>query len=169
MSGKQWEMHAAYGGLAADDLGRVMGDHKLNPCTQAELLAAALTTRFKEAGRAHYRYLIQGENGRTPYQEQIADGLRLLEQLCMERSPFEGFPLLPRWSFSLELRFRLVSPYLSKDDDAFYIIDNPVRKDKVFKVPLVSPSSWKGALRAVATQGLLTGLSSSTVSEPSCI
>jgi len=30
---------------------------------------------------------------------------------------------------------------------AFYIIDNPVRKDKVFKLPMVAPTGWKGALR----------------------
>jgi len=156
MSGKQWEIHAAYGGLSAGDLGRIMGDHKLNPFTQAELLASALAMPFKETGRAHYRSLIQDESGRRPYEQtQIADGLAWLERLGLERSPFDGFVALPRYSFGLELRFELARPYLSRDDDAFYIIDNPVRKDKVFKVPFVAPTSWKGSLRAVATQGLL--------------
>lgn len=160
MSAKQWEIHAAYGGLTADDLGGMMGDRKLNPFTRTQLLAASLVTPFKETGRAHYRSLIQGEHGRRPYEQQIADGLSWVDRLGMERSSFDGFAHLPRWSFSLELRFRLASPYLSRDDDAFYIIDNPVRKEKVFKVPLVSPTSWKGSLRAVATQGLLAAFSS---------
>ncbi len=156
MSGKQWEIHAAYGGLSADDLGRIMGDSKLNPFTQAELLAAALAMPFKEIGRAHYHSLIQDESGRRPYEQaQIADGLAWLERLSLERSPFDGFAALPRYSFALELHFELARPYLSRDDDAFYIIDNPVRKDKVFKVPFVAPTSWKGSLRAVATQKLL--------------
>lgn len=156
MSGKQWEIHASYGGLSAGDLGRIMGDRKLNPFTQAELLASALAMRFKETGRAHYRFLIQDERGRRPYEQvQIADGLAWLERLGLECSPFDGFAALPRYSFALELRFELARPYLSQDDDAFYIIDNPVRKDKVFKVPFVAPTSWKGSLRAAATLGLL--------------
>ncbi len=157
MNGKQWEIHAAYGGLSASALGRIMGDRRLNPFTQSELLAAALAMPFKETGRAHYRFLIQDEQGRRPYEQmQVADGLAWLERLGLERSPFDGFAALPRYSFALELRFELARPYLSRDDDAFYVIDNPVRKDKVFKVPFVAPTSWKGSLRAAATQGLLT-------------
>jgi CRISPR-associated protein Cmr2 len=40
----------------------------------------------------------------------------------------------------------LLEPYFSKDDDEFYIIQNPVLKEHVFKVPMVRGSSWKGAL-----------------------
>ena len=157
MSGKQWEIHAAYGGLSAGDLGQIMGDPKLNPFTQAKLLAAALAMPFKKTGRTHYRALIQGERGHGPYEQvQIANGLNWLERLVLEHSPLNGFATLPRYSFALELHFELARPYLSRDDDAFYIIDNPVRKDKVFKVPFVAPTSWKGCLRSVATQGLLT-------------
>ncbi|MBL7184306.1 MAG: hypothetical protein ISS50_07630 [Anaerolineae bacterium] len=167
MSGKQWEIHAAYGGLSAGDLGQIMGDPKLNPFTQAKLLAAALAMPFKETGRAHYRALIQDERGRQPYEQvQIADGLNWLERLVLEHSPFDGFTVLPRYSFVLELHFELARPYLSRDDDAFYIIDNPVRKDKVFKVPFVAPTSWKGSLRAAATQGLLVVFAGLLPTEP---
>lgn len=62
---------------------------------------------------------------------------------------------LPTLSLMLNVPFRLRKPYLSKDDDAFYVIDNPVRKDKVFKVPYVASTGWKGSLRAAATRGLL--------------
>ncbi|MGC9365332.1 MAG: RAMP superfamily CRISPR-associated protein, partial [Fidelibacterota bacterium] len=34
----------------------------------------------------------------------------------------------------------------SADDDHYYIIDNPVLKEKVFKVPMMRGSSWKGVL-----------------------
>jgi CRISPR-associated protein Cmr2 len=167
MSGKQWEIHAAYGGLSAGDLGRIMGDRKLNPFTQAELLASALAMPFKETGRAHYRSLIQDERGRRPYEQtQMAEGLAWLERLELERSPFDAFEVLPRYSFALDLRFELARPYLSRDDDAFYIIDNPVRKDKVFKVPFVAPTSWKGGLRSVATRGLLAAFARLLPAEP---
>lgn len=56
--------------------------------------------------------------------------------------------LLPPYSFSLSLTFALAQPYISKDDNPFYIIDNPILRDKVFRLPMVRPSSWKGNLRA---------------------
>jgi len=56
---------------------------------------------------------------------------------------------LPSYSFFLRFSFILAKPYISRDDEEFYIIDNPVRKDKVFKIPMVASSSWKGNLRFV--------------------
>ena len=56
--------------------------------------------------------------------------------------------LLPEFSFLLRFKFTLEKPYLSRDEQDFYIIDNPVRKDKIFGLPFVAPSSWKGSLRA---------------------
>lgn len=59
-------------------------------------------------------------------------------------------PTFSRYSTLIKITFTLKKPYISQDDEEFYIIDNPVCKDKVFKVPLVRASSWKGALRWVA-------------------
>jgi len=53
---------------------------------------------------------------------------------------------LPKYSFAIWVKFNLVAPYFSKDEDEFYIIQNPVLKEKVFKVPMIRASSWKGAL-----------------------
>lgn len=50
-------------------------------------------------------------------------------------------------SFLIDLTFTLAKPYLSRDDNNFYIIDNPVVREKVFRWPMVRPSSWKGSLR----------------------
>lgn len=55
--------------------------------------------------------------------------------------------ILPPFSFVVSFSFALHKPYLSKDDEAFHILDNPVRKDKVFKNPVIAASGWKGALR----------------------
>jgi CRISPR-associated protein Cmr2 len=54
----------------------------------------------------------------------------------------------------LQFGFTLAKPWLSKDDDPFYVADavNPVRKDKVFKVPVMAASSWKGLLRWAVMQ-----------------
>ncbi len=59
---------------------------------------------------------------------------------------------LPRHSFLLRLGFRLVTSYISKDDTAFHVLDNPVRKEWLFRVPAVASTTWKGGLRATFWQ-----------------
>lgn len=54
--------------------------------------------------------------------------------------------------FLLFIPFRLKKPYLSKDECDFHILDNPLRKEKVFQKPMIAPTSWKGALRKVLWQ-----------------
>ena len=54
---------------------------------------------------------------------------------------------LPLGSFALQFTFVLEKPWFSKDDVAFYPIDNPVRKEKLFKVPVMSSAAAKGLLR----------------------
>ncbi len=63
---------------------------------------------------------------------------------------FDNPENLPQYSTYLQIKFTLKKPYLSKDDDEFYIIDNPIVKDKVFKLPMVKSTTWKGALRFAA-------------------
>lgn len=59
---------------------------------------------------------------------------------------------LPVLSFMLRIPFQLQKPYLSKDERNFHLLDNPLRKDKVFQTPMVASTSWKGALRAALRQ-----------------
>lgn len=59
---------------------------------------------------------------------------------------------LPEYSFILQFKFTINKPYISRDEQDFYIIDNPIRKDKVFGHPYVAPSSWKGSLKAALWQ-----------------
>ncbi|WP_300979902.1 RAMP superfamily CRISPR-associated protein [Methanomethylovorans sp.] len=56
--------------------------------------------------------------------------------------------VLPENSFVIQFKVILKKPYISIDEQDFYIIDNPIRKDKVFSLPYVAPSSWKGSLRS---------------------
>jgi len=62
--------------------------------------------------------------------------------------------MFPSGSWAIQIHFTLRKPYISKDDVDFYIVDNPVKKEWVFKVPYVAPSQWKGALRAAMTRQL---------------
>jgi CRISPR-associated protein Cmr2 len=59
---------------------------------------------------------------------------------------------LPPGSFWLRFSFQLAKPYISRDDCSFYIIDNPIVRDKVFQLPIVRPTNWKGSLRAALWQ-----------------
>lgn len=64
---------------------------------------------------------------------------------------------LPPFSFFLYVPFTLASPYLSKDDEPFYVHENPVRKEHILRVPLISGTSWKGAFRAALRYRLEAG------------
>jgi len=167
LSSKSWELYARYDGLSRDGLERIMADRKLNPFTQAKLLASALaapSNDVKEDGRTRcYPTLVQ-EQGRYP--KQIAAGLEWLKRLGLEQLPADDLATLPPYAFALEFQFVLARPYLSQDDDAFYVIDNPFRKDKVFKVPYVAPASWKGSLRSTATRGLLEAFAKLLPADP---
>jgi CRISPR-associated protein Cmr2 len=63
--------------------------------------------------------------------------------------------LLPPGSFTLSFIFTLASPYLSKDDTALHLLDNPVRKEWVFKLPYIAASQWKGTLQAAMVRELV--------------
>ena len=62
---------------------------------------------------------------------------------------------LPKYSFAIWLKFKLEAPYFSKDDDEFYIIQNPIIKEHNFKVPMIRGSSWKGALASAFNKDLI--------------
>ncbi len=60
--------------------------------------------------------------------------------------------LLPAFSWLLQFTFTLAKPYISKDDNPFYIIDNPIVRDKVFRLPMIRSTSWKGNLYSALWQ-----------------
>ena len=49
--------------------------------------------------------------------------------------------------FGIKVDFTFKSSWYSRDDRPFHVLDNPVRKDRVFGVPFISAVSWKGLLR----------------------
>jgi CRISPR-associated protein Cmr2 len=85
-------------------------------------------------------------------QELIEDEYRRLSAIGLLKPSITDFQQLPLGSWFLQFEFTLVKPWISKDDDPFYVADsvNPVRKDKVFKVPMMAASGWKGLLRWTA-------------------
>ncbi len=91
---------------------------------------------------------------RGKFNELIAEELTRLHSLGLKQPVAPDFRLLPVGSWFLQFKFALAKPYISKDDDPFYVAEsvNPVHKDKVFKVPMVAASSWKGLLRWTTMQ-----------------
>jgi CRISPR/Cas system CMR subunit Cmr6 (Cas7 group RAMP superfamily) len=90
-----------------------------------------------------------------PISEEIKG---LMGSFDFKRQPELSF--LPSHTLFLSIDFELRKPYISQDDEEFYVLANPICKDKVFKVPYVRPSSWKGALRYVALRAFLDNLTS---------
>lgn len=66
-----------------------------------------------------------------------------LERAKLFKPAFE-VTRLPEFSASISLQFQLLAPLLTRDDDPFYLFDNPVRKDHVFGVPHLAAASLKG-------------------------
>lgn len=72
------------------------------------------------------------------------------------RSMEQALAGFPRFSARLLLTFRLLAPLLTKDDDPFYLFDNPARKDHLLGLPYLSAASLKG-LSADAYQRAFPG------------
>ncbi len=93
---------------------------------------------------------------RTAWQENQKDDCLREEVKSYYKENFEApnidLSILPPFSFVLQFTFSLAQPYISRDEQDFYIIDNPVRKDKIFGLPYVASTSWKGSLRAALWQ-----------------
>jgi len=77
-------------------------------------------------------------------QRAQAGVLALPNQLHLD--PWPPVRLHSEW-VPLEVPFELLTPWYSKDDRPFHVLDNPVRKDRVFGVPFMTAASWKGMLR----------------------
>ncbi|HRD88062.1 MAG TPA: hypothetical protein PK752_07325 [Accumulibacter sp.] len=68
---------------------------------------------------------------------------REIDRACLRLTPVDS-SVLPAFSAVVTLRFRLLAPLLTRDDDPFYLFDNPVRKDHVYGVPFLAAASLKG-------------------------
>lgn len=120
-------------------------------------ILALLTAKFKVQGRGNkyvdylrdaWKYIIV-RNPRifaTPLSDWWKNNLTI-----------PAFPhSLPQGSWLLLVsNFELAKDFISMDDDACYIIDNPVKKDKVFRIPFIAPSTWKGSLHWAAMNACL--------------
>jgi CRISPR-associated protein Cmr2 len=77
----------------------------------------------------------------------LDDGLQLIYNSNSNKSVNINILNLPKGSWIIKFKMTLLKSFISNDDTSFYIIDNPVKKDKVFGIPYTSAMSWKGNLR----------------------
>jgi len=82
---------------------------------------------------------------RNRYMKKVYGDIQIPQILSISTPNFATMPS-SQW-LGLQVDFELLTPWYSKDDRLFHVMDNPVRKDRVFGVPFMSASSWKGMLR----------------------
>jgi len=147
-----------------------------DPAARQQLLAQLLAIEFECAGRTRCKdyakeqlikwyYAGDFEHPRGDFQEFLRQRLRWMGAILGLTNHHDNlspslpdFAFFPPGSWAVQVAFTLRKPYISSDDTVFYILDNPVKKEWVFKVPYVSPSQWKGALRAAMVRDLVTDL-----------
>jgi len=110
-------------------------------------------------------------DGENAVQKAWGSGLTVADSTCDGQQPrdfckipdelkfspaIEDLGRLPRLSFLFVVPFRLRKPYLSKDERDFYLLDNPLRREKVFRTPMVAATGWKGALRSAMVRELVS-------------
>ena len=103
----------------------------------------------RKRGKKEYIPQISNEIVKETHKENLKKYSRDIESLLSLGILNYKISDSPPYSVHISVVFTLKKPYISRDDEEFHIIDNPICNDKVFKVPLVRASSWKGALRWV--------------------
>ena len=80
------------------------------------------------------------------YKRFVEDQTKLLRALDLY-IPHPDPANIPKYSLFIQFKFFLKKPFYSHDDEDFYIVENAVLKEHIFKVPMIRPSSWKGNLK----------------------
>lgn len=155
-----YDIYSEYGLQTRENLGNIEKSANLNIYTKLKVSSVFLGTDLQEIAKAQYRSIVNFKSGNlATYSEKIIiPALNTIHQSGILKPEFTIPNRLPLWSYLIQFTFTLAKAYLSKDDEEFYICDNPVRKDKVFKVPMVSGSSWKGNMRWTALKNYVDDL-----------
>lgn len=152
----RYDLYANYPCNCKDEVDKIVKNANLAIPTRIALLAGALSKngQVKEHARRCYKRLIFAPDpAKNRYNQEVIDEEKQrMERLGIWKPAVPDFAPLPPYSAFFQFQFTLATPYISRDDDVFHICDNPVRKDKVFKVPAVAGSSWKGNLSWTATR-----------------
>ncbi len=117
-------------------------DHTSQRFLQAEIKQSEAEKKKDKKARR------QAEREKTQYRKEYI-------KKAARRYPVKLYPglevdfstLLSNHWLGLKVHFDLLTPWYSKDDRIFHLLENPLRKDRLFGVPFMAASSWKGMLR----------------------
>jgi CRISPR-associated protein Cmr2 len=134
------------------------------------ILSQSIATPRKEEARSGMRrdpggYSYWLKNRSSVFLRKRLDEMNAINLLVSDTAVPPSINDFPYGSWALNVPFTLIKPYISQEDTDFYIVDNPVKKEWVFKVPYIAPSQWKGALRSAMMQELVSDLRDKKINE----
>lgn len=141
------------------DLDKARKNKQLDIYTHMLLMHALDCQNGTDNARDSYKRTLHQNNYPSLYsRNMITDpgaAFDLMGQLGLLGIADKALNVLPSCAVFLQFEFALEKNFLSRDDAPFYPIENPIRKERTFKVPMLSGSSWKGALRAAAVDAFM--------------
>lgn len=159
-----FDLYATHGSIEKETVdalveGRYFGTDILDVAARNRLLAGF--TAHKKNIKSHvlaknggYKSLVHPLSSKESeyVTNTIKPSSKLMDRLGLKKPVAPDMSRLLVGSWFLQFSFTLAKLWISRDDDLFYVADsvNPVRKDKVFKVPFMSAAAWKGLLRWTA-------------------
>lgn len=154
MMKKHYDFFAANSIRTSQDIRQIktFSDREMNAISKIKLAASGYANDLLKAVSRDELYLPlthnrHGASRLTTELNTIANDL--LDPLLPETRHFMAEAALLHWPspwFVIEFFFKLQSPLMTGDEPGHYPIDNPVRKDTVFSLPLIAATSWKGLL-----------------------
>jgi len=135
-----YDVYADFKASTEEDVHRLVADAGVDIASRIRLLAGIAAQGSKDyavsgdkkKGGGYKQLVHAGASGAAPYaKELLQEQLTRLNKLGLLK-PSLGFASLPLGSWFLQFGFTLAKPWLSKDDDPFYVADsvNPVRRTK---------------------------------------
>lgn len=118
----------------------------LNPLNPSQLQLACLWCEAKKSNIKNYIF----DHWQT---SQPQDYFSFLESFSFIPNG-TSVETMPELSFMFHIPFTLETAYISKDESNFHILDNPIRREKIFQVPMIASTSWKGTLKATMLRQL---------------
>ena len=143
------DLYARFWDSKRYDVARTDVDKTVVSATAKADLIGLFLAKNKDDGKKKLQELLKTDK----ITEELKINVNLLSELALNEPILEPGKL-PEGSHIIKIRFTLRKPYASRDDKDFYIIDNPITKDRAFKIPLIRSSSWKGSLRWVSKNAL---------------
>jgi CRISPR-associated protein Cmr2 len=143
------------------DLAAVTDDHaRMEILAQARATGRKNEARLGDRGRSGgYRFWLEHRAQRF-----LTERRSLLRRLGLDppRIPLDR---LPSGAWVIRFDFTLREALFSKDDAPLHLLDNPMKREHVLKLPFLAPSQWKGALRAAMIARLRDEVRSRTIDE----